>query len=198
MVDDNHQLGLAVAHPKGCGMTKRILQKFTIEEISFVDKPAQEHARALIMKRDTSEDTEMDLSNVDTQALAYMTCELLAKELRKKDPSLTPEQAFAKVYTDPANIEIRKAERGGAMRNLAKALPPVARTEPVVTFGNEVDTGLAALQKLAAEFRRDNPFLTPEQAFARVYQDPANRALASSERAASRERLYSGGVRTMA
>lgn len=39
--------------------------------------------------------------------------ELVAKadELRKKDTSLTKEQAFAKVYADPANAEIAKRER---------------------------------------------------------------------------------------
>lgn len=39
--------------------------------------------------------------------------ELMAKanELRKKDPNLTIEQAYAKVYTDPANAVLAKRER---------------------------------------------------------------------------------------
>lgn len=39
--------------------------------------------------------------------------ELMAKanELRKSDPKLTIEQAYAKVYADPANVEISKRER---------------------------------------------------------------------------------------
>ena len=37
--------------------------------------------------------------------------QVLAKELRKKDTTLTPAKAFAKVYEDPANIEIVQRER---------------------------------------------------------------------------------------
>jgi hypothetical protein len=57
---------------------------------------------------------------------------------------------------------------------------------------------MASLEKLAAEMRERHPFLTPEQAFARVYSDPANHHLATAERAAARERLYSPGVRLTA
>lgn len=103
--------------------------------------------------------------------------------------------AFAKVYSDPANIALRTAERRGAMQKL---YPPVARTEPETEYGNSPGTGLAALEKLAIEFRRDHPFLTPEQSFAAVYTDPANSALAANERASAREKLYSPHVRIMA
>jgi hypothetical protein len=37
-----------------------------------------------------------------------------AAELRKADPSLTPEQAFSKAYLDPRNRELAKAERSAA------------------------------------------------------------------------------------
>lgn len=40
--------------------TKRIMRKFTIREISGVDRPAQVGARAIIMKRDFSEDERKD------------------------------------------------------------------------------------------------------------------------------------------
>ena len=66
-----------------------------------------------------------------------------ARNLRKEHPKLTPEQAFAKVYEDPANIGLRKAERAGAYWKL---YPPVARMEPLVEYGNSNDTGLAALK----------------------------------------------------
>lgn len=132
----------------------------------------------------------MSNENLDIQALAHVTCELLAKELRKERPELTPEQAFAKVYEDPANRELAEVERAGARLKMAKIFPPVARTEPAVASGSSNDTGLAALKELAAEFRRRNPFLSVEQAFARVYADPANRELAKKERMTSRARLY--------
>ena len=34
-----------------------------------------------------------------------------AAELRQREPSLTPAQSFAKVYSDPANVELARAER---------------------------------------------------------------------------------------
>jgi hypothetical protein len=37
--------------------------------------------------------------------------QLRADALRKRDPSLTPEQAFAAVYTAPENLHLRRAER---------------------------------------------------------------------------------------
>lgn len=42
----------------------------------------------------------------------YNELETKAKELQKADPKLTFAKAFAKVYEDPANIEIVKRERG--------------------------------------------------------------------------------------
>ena len=34
-----------------------------------------------------------------------------AEEARRADPSLTREQSFAKIYADPANVELARAER---------------------------------------------------------------------------------------
>jgi hypothetical protein len=171
---------------------RRVIEKLVIEEISAVDRPTQEHARAVIRKRDDT----MEVSNIDTQQLAHEACLLKAAELRKSNPKLTPEQAYARVYE--SNIEIRKGDRYGAVLNFQKFSPSVARTTPITEFGNSNSTGLAALEKLAAELRERNPFLTVEQAFAKVYADPANRELASAERAAAYERMYSTDVRTMA
>lgn len=42
----------------------------------------------------------------------------LAKELRKKEPSLSEAQAYAKVMTDPANKEIAKQERDERMAKI--------------------------------------------------------------------------------
>ena len=41
-------------------MKRRILHKLVLPEISAVDKPCQEGARALIMKHDKPEPTKMD------------------------------------------------------------------------------------------------------------------------------------------
>jgi hypothetical protein len=39
---------------------RRILKQFTIDSISAVDRPCQEHAKAVIMKRDDSEEHSME------------------------------------------------------------------------------------------------------------------------------------------
>ena len=172
--------------------TKRIMREFRINEISAVDRPAQAHATAVIMKRDEG-DTAMDLSNVDLQALAHETCLLKAAQLRKADPKLTIEQAYAKIYCE--EIEIRKGDRYGAIQKFNKA---VARTEPLVEYGNSNDTGLAELEKLAAEQRRRAPWMTVEQAFAAAYTDPQNAEIATRERKEAYTRMLTPGVRTMA
>ena len=40
----------------------------------------------------------------------------MAADLRQRFPFLTPAAAFAKVYADPANVELRKRERRAAYR----------------------------------------------------------------------------------
>ena len=52
------------------------------------------------------------------------------------------------------------------------------------------DNALDALKVKAAELRKANPSLSESQAFAKVYQDPANAKLAAAERSASRAALY--------
>ena len=52
------------------------------------------------------------------------------------------------------------------------------------------DNALDALKAKAAELRKAHPELSESQAFAKVYTDPANRALAAAERSASRPALY--------
>lgn len=167
---------------------RRIISKLTIDEISAVDRPAQEDARMVIMKRESGGDEDMNTEKIDIQALAHIACELAAKELRKSHPELTVEQAYSKVYE--SNLDIRKADRAGSVLKFTKQYPPVARTTPAVAHGDSNDTDLADLQELAAELQRTNPYLTVEQAFARVYSDPANAELAKRERRISREQLY--------
>ena len=52
------------------------------------------------------------------------------------------------------------------------------------------DNAFDALKAKAAELRKAKPELTESQAFAKVYEDPANRALAAAERSASWAALY--------
>lgn len=162
---------------------RRIIRKLTINEISAVDRPAQEDAKMVIMKRESGGDEDMKIEKLDIQALAHFACELAAKELRKSHPELTVEQAYSKVYE--SNLDIRKADRAGSVLRFTKQSAPGARAEPLAS-----DTGLAELQRLAADLQRAQPLMTAEAAFAKVYSDPANAELAKLERRISREKLY--------
>lgn len=51
---------------------------------------------------------------------AYDQLQQKAAELRKADPKLTPEQAFTKVYTDPANRELALQDKQDQANRLAK------------------------------------------------------------------------------
>jgi hypothetical protein len=246
---------------------KRIMRRFAINEISAVDKPAQEGARAVIMKRDENtgaavavhrqRNSGMDYSKVDRGALAMLALQGLAKALREREPHLSPEQAFSRVFADPANRIAAKAERDSSRARLIGGVP-VARTSaqvlndlgddaihalideirrdnPVLddagivrlivqgieapSYAGDVaaarragdhapdpyedltgrremaldepalkggDSAMALLKAKAEELRKSNPSLSPEQAFAKVYSDPANRKLAQAERRKNR------------
>lgn len=49
--------------------------------------------------------------NVDDPENALDELESLAEEQRRRSPEMSKAQAFAKVYTDPANVRLAIAER---------------------------------------------------------------------------------------
>jgi hypothetical protein len=132
------------------------MRKLKILEVSGVDKPAQEHALVAIIKRaNGAQKADFDMSNIDTDVSddPYEALKAKAEELRKVKPELSEQQAFAKVYTDPANAEIAKAERGASLARIAGV--PVARTAAVVLNDLSDDE----IEQLVDEIRRDNPYL---------------------------------------
>jgi hypothetical protein len=58
---------------------------------------------------DDEEDDDEENGEENSDALDEITEK--AKALRRRDPTLTAEQAFAKAYTDPANRDLAKRER---------------------------------------------------------------------------------------
>ena len=81
-----------------------------------------------------------------------------------------PEQAFARFYDAPENIEMRKALQ------IAKGFPRLMEVEPRMVGGdavdvNDVEEALRQLQGLAAEQRRRAPTLSDAQAFARAFDE---------------------------
>lgn len=174
------------------------LRKLVIDEVSLADRGANKSAVVLLMKRDApTHQQEIDMLKIDVGALAMEALNGLAAQLRKREPHLTEAQAFAKAYQDPGNVELAKAERRGSVAKLYGTASTLARTEPKV-LGSEAgpdSTAYGKLQELADEVRRASPFLSPEQAFARIYSDPMNAPLVQRERQAAYDRMTrSGGV----
>jgi hypothetical protein len=82
----------------------------------------------------------------------------------------SPHQAFARVFAGntPEGILFRKAVA-------------VAKTADARPVGSEASIAARAyreLERLAEQHRARNSHLSPEQAFAKVFADPANKALA--------------------
>ena len=94
----------------------------------------------------------------------------------------TTEGAFARYYSDPENLDLRKALQ------IAKSVPNFMSIEPTQVGGDDAfDTSVAdssakamtKLQEMAEEQRKRSPTLTVAQCFARVFEDPANAQLAA-------------------
>ena len=120
------------------------------------------------------------MSKVEIGQKMMDALDVAALEIRKREPNLTPEQAFSKAYSDPANRSIVKAERwANGFRDL-----PVEQEEPIEISKAEA---MSQLNAKAAELRESHPELSEAQAFSKVFT--ANPALARAERIASRRLL---------
>ena len=102
---------------------------------------------------------------------AHLSAMIEQYALRDQRSGETPAQCFARVVCadSPEGLTFRKA---------LQACRGVGVTPRV---GDDVDVALAyrKLERLAADERRRSPHLSQEQAFARVFSDPINKALAS-------------------
>jgi hypothetical protein len=90
----------------------KILRRIKIFELSAVDIPAQQGAVARIFKRDkghTSMSTQATIEQ--TGHLADTLLEIKTNEILARQPGLSREQAYSKAYSDPANRELRVAEK---------------------------------------------------------------------------------------
>jgi hypothetical protein len=140
---------------------------------------------------DFSEAGQVDFTKGESKQWAFNELQRQATELNKREPHLTHSQCFARVYSSPDSLDLRKAERAANRPDYPAAtgwrgpLPPVARTEPAV----EQNLAYGALQDLADELKQKNPWLSDAQCFARVMEAPANMDLVRREREASRRLL---------
>lgn len=136
---------------------RRIMQRFTISEISAVDMPAQEGAKAMIVKRGDSEKIETD--HLGRTIVKYM----------QKDEDAELEDAPVRKFT-PVRDAAWKAERDALLKDVADAFreerAQIAekreqlRKEMTMTFEVEVAKARASGKSGTAamiDARRANP-----------------------------------------
>jgi hypothetical protein len=116
-------------------------------------------------------------STTATRKDFYRAIEKLADDYRRDHPleRLTKERAFAKVVDTPDGRVLFRAYSKSPGDDLDLATPKAPDPTPVAP-------SLAKLNDLAAKCRADSPALTFEQAFTKVYEDPANRELVAAEK----------------
>jgi hypothetical protein len=164
----------------------RILRKLEIQEISAVDKPAQRHARAVIMKRHTEYTPDELVALIKKSVVAgetdnepkYKYMEALtmrANDLRVAGD--TDAQAFTKAILNDEPCKL--------MYKLMKSAPgSEVPPQPVVTTPKPEHAGPAhaKLHSMTVDLQRAQPRLSYEGAYARVYTAPENAALRDSVR----------------
>jgi hypothetical protein len=151
-------------------MARRVIKKFALKYIAGVTKPANEHARAVIMKRAPEAHIGENYMSVDFGALADVVLEGAAVALRKREPHLTPEQAYAAVYTSPDYREAAKAERAASAERLAGV--PVARTAATILNDLSDESILALVQ----EIRDENPYVSDAELVRMIASSAEERA----------------------
>jgi hypothetical protein len=164
----------------------RILRKLRIFEISAADKPAQIHARAVIMKRHTDYTTdelvEMIHKSVDAgeadDAQKHEYIEAItsrANDLRVAGD--TDAQAFTKAITTDAPCMLLFKLMKSAPGSEVPPQAAVATAKP-----EETGPAHAKLHSMATDLQRAHPRLTYEAAYSRVYTAPENTSLRDSVR----------------
>jgi hypothetical protein len=103
--------------------------------------------------------------------------EMCKRAETQRKPGETREQAFAKFMT---------TDEGSLLYRALKVTPPGEPVEKAAASPLEEGPAMKALRTKAEELRGENGKLTREQAFARAFEDPANRALADAAREENR------------
>ena len=101
---------------------------------------------------------------------AHELVSLLVTELKRAEPNLSDAQAFSKAFG--------AAGPNGEMLRKAIAVAKAAQVDGDDGDADDTAAALEELHRLAEQHHRDNPELTPDQSFARVFADPRNAALA--------------------
>jgi hypothetical protein len=161
----------------------KILRKLCIEEISLVSRPANKHARVVIMKsaganmNNNISKCEALQFNMDARAELYATEKSVSFEkafdhLSQTDPEFREELREFNLHKN-SGIEIAKRRRDVIGQVFAKAAPAQSDAE-------------RQLDELAASMGAANPKLTPAEAWDAACQTPKGRKLYSAFRSSRR------------
>ncbi|MGO9771100.1 MAG: hypothetical protein ACLPSW_16435 [Roseiarcus sp.] len=162
----------------------RILKKIEIREISAVDKPAQKHARAVIMKRHTDYTTDelvgliqksVDAGEADNEPKYKYMEAITARANDLRVAGDTDAQAFTKAITtdEPCKLlfKLMKSAPGSEV-------PPPDAKQDDVPHVDAKGPAEQAMEEAVATHRADaaaeGRTLSREQAFTEVYMHPAN------------------------
>jgi hypothetical protein len=140
------------------------------------------HGAALMQRLRTSKKGTADMNatvkiakGIAETGMSWLTEEELTEKIfahaqLDRLPHESPHQAFARVFSasTPEALLFRKAV----------AVAKTVDVRPPSSDDDDAAAAYAKLQRLAEQRRKREPGLSPEQAFAKVFSDPANRALA--------------------
>lgn len=148
---------------------RRIMKEFVIREVSAVDRPCQEHARAVILKRDDEQQehnmgfekiTRVGFTRGADAPLAFDSLESAVRHLRKvhgmtgldamEQVATTRPDLVREYNTEGAEIAKAAAERS-APRPVAKAVQDFNKRVSEVQARDKC-TKLEALERAAREF----------------------------------------------
>jgi hypothetical protein len=189
-------------------MARKILHSFRIDEISGVDKPAQEHATVALFKRD--DNPTIKRFNASGEGPAHDRLLALYDNAKRGNPQLTSAANFAAAWNQLSDAERDQIRSEEAVVAAAIAAEDEARRRKLTQSSTEtedlnkmtkselllatksagviaksmIETGNPGITEReftkivhdeAQKGRRDGE--TPEQAFARYFNDPGNREL---------------------
>jgi hypothetical protein len=143
---------------------KRIMRKFQINEFSVVDRPAQEGAKALIIKRDSRGQGIMEVIVDDTPSVDQLLLDSVRSILEDEKLDMTARNVMlldtVRQYVVYTGADTATARPGAPLGGLSSP-----------------DIRITAVTKLTEDLRKASPSISEITARAKVFQDPSNREL---------------------
>jgi hypothetical protein len=120
----------------------------------------------------------------DIDITEHELTQLIVDAAKREYPDLSDAQAFAKAFS--------AAGQNGETLRKAVAIAKTAQVGGDDADAEDAAAALEELHRLAERHHRDNPELTPEQSFARVFADPRHAALAhrAHKRPTANEKMF--------